>query len=167
MGRVRYLAVVALAAPSLLASCGVTHAGTALGGKSWWAQARASACVPAAFVRVDGHVTGVGNCAGMLVVPALKVTLDAGQQIGIHMMEEGTGPHGNQMVPAIPLPRSSRSSVVRLGTVSSDHATGTYQAIRPGHAALISSPTWCHVTRHRQLVKVSSSCPVVEVTVVP
>jgi hypothetical protein len=51
---------------------------------------------------------GVGNCAATLLVPAMKVTLDVGQRIDVHMTEEGTGPHGNRMVPAIPLPASSR-----------------------------------------------------------
>jgi hypothetical protein len=110
---------------------------------------------------------GVGNCAGMLLVPAQQVTLDVGQRIDVHMTEEGTGPHGNKWVPAIPLPRSSRPSVLMRSAISPDRATATYRAVRPGHAVLTSSPTFCLHTRHHQDRETTGSCPVVEVTVIP
>jgi hypothetical protein len=110
---------------------------------------------------------GVGNCAAMLVVPAMKVTLDVGQRIDVHMTEEGTGPHGNRMAPAIPLPASSRPSVLIRGAISPDRATATYRAVRPGHTALTSSPTFCLHTRHHRDRETTGSCPVIEVTVTP
>jgi hypothetical protein len=123
-------------------------------------------CGPPAWVRFDGHVGGVGDCAGLLLVPAVKITVHVGQRIDVHMTE-GSGPHGNRWVPAIPLPRSSRPSVVLPGAISPDRATETYRAARPGHAALASHTWACLVVRHRQSREVTGNCPVVEITVVP
>ena len=43
----------------------------------------------------------VGDCAGLLGIPARQVTLEAGQRIDVHMTEEGTGLHGDHWVPAL------------------------------------------------------------------
>ena len=109
----------------------------------------------------------VGNCAGMLVVPGQHVTVHVGQQIDVHMTEEGTGPHGSRMVPAIPLPHSSSPAVLIPGAISPDRATGTYRAARPGHAALTSPRTFCLITGQRRAShEIVGNCPVIEVTVV-
>lgn len=103
----------------------------------------------------------------MLVVPAQQVTLAVGQRIDVHMTEEGTGPHGNKWVPAIPLPASSRPSVLIRNAISPDRATATYRAVHPGHAVLTSFPTFCLHTRHHRDRETTASCPVIEVTVAP
>jgi hypothetical protein len=164
----RYLPVAAfVAAAALLPSCGTAHAGASFGGRPWWVQVRASACGPPAWVRFGGHVVPVGNCAGMLLVPAMKVTVHVGQRIDVHMTEEGAGPHGNRMVPATPLFQSSRQSVLKRGAISANRATGTYDAVRSGYAALTSSYAFClHIRRHRDR-ETTGSCPVIEVTVIP
>lgn len=163
---VRYSAAATfVAAAGLLASCGVAHARATPGGRPWWSQS--GACAPPALVRVDGHVMGVGDCAGALTIHADKVTLDVGQLIDVHMLEEGTGPSGNRVVPIFPLPRSSRASVVTPIAISADRATGTYRAVHPGQAALMSRTRACLVSHHRKSRKATGSCPVVEITVVP
>jgi hypothetical protein len=117
-------AFVAVAA-GLLASCG---------GKPWWSQTRSSACGPPALVRVGGHVKLAGDCAGMLTIPALNLTVHVGQQIDVHVL-------------AGPVPRSPRPSVLMPTSIGSGPATATYQGVRPGQAAVIpelghaSSPT--------------------------
>jgi hypothetical protein len=124
-------------------------------------------CGPPAQVRVHGHVRFVGNCAMMLLVPAQRVTLDVGQRIDVHMTEEGSGPHGNHLVPAIPLPASSRPSVLARSAISPDRATATYRADGPGQAVLTSARTFCLHTRDHRDRETTGSCPVIEVTVVP
>ena len=165
--RYPHAAALMLTAVGLLASCGVVHAGASSGDRPWWYRTGVSMCGPPAQVRLHGHVMSVGNCAGMLLVPAQQVTLDVGQQIDIHMTEEGTGPHGNKWVPAFPLPQSSRSSVLTRSAISPDRATASYRAVRPGHAVLMSSRTFCLHTRHHGFHETTASCPVVEVTVIP
>jgi len=169
VNRLRRNAVVAFVASAagLLASCGVAHAGAASSGRPWWWSQTVSFCGHPAKVRLHGHVMDVGNCAGTLGVPAQQVTLDVGQRIDVHMIEEGTGPRGNKWVPAIPLPASSRPSVLVRSAISPDRATATYRAVRPGHAVLTSSPTFCLHTRHHQFRETTGSCPVIEVTVIP
>jgi hypothetical protein len=99
---------------------------------------------------------------GYFLIPAQKATVRAGQEISVHMTEEPAGPSVSQLVPVFPLPRSSRLSVLADGAISPDRATGTYRAIRPGRAVLIS--------RARCLAgnkEISGSCPIVDVTVLP
>lgn len=154
-------AVAALVvATGLLGSCGVTHAG----GRPWWSQS--GSCGSPAVVRLPGHVLNVGTCAGSLQIPASVVTLDVGQQIDVHMTEEAD-PSGNRMVPVIPLPRSSRVSVVAPGAIGADRATETYRAVRPGRAVLMSHTQACFLVHHRKPGTTTGSCPVVEITVVP
>jgi len=162
----RYLVGVALVvAAGLLAACGMAHAGAASGARPWWSQS--GSCAFPALVRVHGRVMNVGTCTGFLEIPGPRVTLDLGQHIDVYVTEEGAGPSGNRLVPMIPLPRSSRPSVVTPGAISADRATGTYRAVRPGHAVLMSRAGGCLVTRHREPQKATGSCPVVEITVVP
>ena len=123
-------------------------------------------CGPPALVRVGGHIMSLGSCAGNLFLPAPKVRVHVGQEIDVHVTEEGTGPAGNQLVPLFPVPRSSRPSVLLPGAVGPDQATERYQAIRPGHAALIAQ-TSCTAISHGKILDVAGSCPLIEVTVVP
>jgi hypothetical protein len=102
----------------------------------------------------------VGDCAGYFLVPAQKATVRVGQQISVHMTEETAGPSGSRLVPVFPLPRSSRPHVLAEAAVSPDTATGTYRAVRPGRAALISR-AWCLAGNE----EISGSCPVLDVTV--
>jgi hypothetical protein len=111
-------------------------------------------------VQLDGRVIAVGDCAGYFLIPAQKATVRVGQEISVHMTEEPAGPSGSRLVPVFPLPRSSRLSVLADGAISPDTATGTYRAIRPGWAVLISR-AWC-LARNKEI---SGSCPVVDVTV--
>jgi len=103
----------------------------------------------------------------MLLVPAMKVTVHVGQTIDVHMTEEGAGPHGNRLVPGTPLPQSSRQSVLKRGAISANRATGTYDAVRSGSAALPPSPLFCLHDRHHRDRETTASCPVIEVTVIP
>ena len=163
----RHTALAAfVVAAGLLAACGVAHGASSSSDRPWWSHIE-GACGPPAQVRIGGQVMLVGNCAGMLLVPAQHVTLDVGQRIDVHMTEEGMGPHGNRWVPAIPLPASTRPSVLMRSAISPDRATGTYRAVGPGHAVLTSSPTFCLHTRHHRDRETTASCPVIEVTVVP
>lgn len=162
----RHMGVAAfVVAAGLLAACGVVHAGSASGARPWWSQS--GSCGFPALVRLPGRVMNVGTCTGFLEIPAPRVTMDVGQRIDVHMTEEGAGPSGNRLVPMIPLPRSSRPSVATPGAISADRATGTYRAVGPGHAVLMSRAGACLVTRHRELQRATGGCPVIEVTVVP
>jgi hypothetical protein len=169
---VRYLAVATFAAAvaGLLASCGVAHAGRSVSGgasrRPWWSRQGVSSCAYPAAVRLRDHVMNVGGCTGVLEVPALRVTLDVGEQIDVHMLVADADPSGSRVVPVIPLPRSSRPSVVTPGAISPNRATGTYWAVHPGRAVLVSPTRECLVSRHRGFRKPTGACPVVEVTVV-
>jgi hypothetical protein len=123
-------------------------------GQPWWSQPGTSACGAPALVRINGHVRGVGDCAGLLAIPALKVTVHVGQQIDVHM-------------DAGPPPYSSRRSVLLPSTASPDRAPGGYQAVRPGLATLISRTWPCLVSHHSPPRVITGTCPVIEVTVVP
>jgi hypothetical protein len=113
------------------------------------------------LVRANGQVISVGNCAGVFLVPARQVTVQAGQQIDVRMTEEPAGSSGNQLVPVFALPRSSRPAVLADGTVSQDRASETYLAVRPGHAVL-TTRAWCLAGSG----EIRGSCPVLDVTVV-
>lgn len=142
------VATLVVAAAGLLVGCG---AGTGTGaGTPWWYHPGVTTCGPPAQVRVGGRAMFVGSCAGILNGPAPKVTVHTGEEIDVHMTQEPAGPTGNQLVPILPLPRSSRPSVVRPGATSSDRATGIYWAVRPGHSVLMSR-----------------AGPILDVTVVP
>ena len=107
------------------------------------------------MVRIAGRVLGVGDCAGLFLVPADKVTVRVGAQIEVHMME---------LTPVFTLPTSSGPSVLQRVAVSPDGVTGTYRALRPGRAVLITV-AWCVVAKTSQEIK--GRCPVLAVTVVP
>ena len=80
----RWPAAVGFIAGAVLVSA-CASAGTR---SPWWHQTGASSCGPPALMRVAGQVTWLGNCAAAFVTPAAKVTVLAGQDIDIHMLEE-------------------------------------------------------------------------------
>ena len=128
------------------------HASVVSSGK-WWRGTGVSSCAPAALVHVAGSVMGVGDCAGLFVIPAEKVTVHVGEEIGVHMFEAGK---------LFTLPRSSASAVLRRIAVSPDGETGTYRAVHAGHATL-TSDAWCVGLRVKG--EITGRCPVLDVTV--
>jgi len=151
----------AAAAAFLLASCGLAHSGASASSRPWWYQTGTTTCATPAWVRVEGQVIAVGDCAGLFLVPARQVTVQAGQRIDVRMTEEYAGPSGNQLVPMFPLPHSSRPAVLADGAASQDRASETYRAMRPGHAVL-TTQGWCLAGG----AQIHGSCPVLDVTVV-
>ena len=119
---------------------------------AWWRPYPAANCGSPAFARVSGRVELVGDCAGLLIIPADAMTLRAGQPIDVHVLD-------------VSLPRSSDRAVLTQITVSPDGATGTYQALRPGHATLISAAGSCVGLTVKGEIK--GSCPFLDVTVRP
>jgi hypothetical protein len=100
----------------------------------------------------------------MFVTPAVKVTVHVGQDIDVHMTEESTGYSGTHLVPAFPLPYSSQPSVVARTTISTDKATGTFTARRPGHATLFTTAD-CLAAGSEQ--PTHGKCPALDITVLP
>ena len=123
-----------------------------------------SSCGIPAWVSADGKVTGVGSCAALFLIPAQAVTVQAGQQIGVQMLQEEASPGSPQvLVPVYPLPRSTDSWVLARTYVSSDQATATYTAMRPGRAVLVTKADCLPPGTLRSEVK---NCPVINVTVI-
>lgn len=122
----------------------------------WW-QREPTPCAPPALVRAAGHVLGAGTCTGQLAIPERKLTLSAGQRIDVHMLAPGV----------VPLPHSSRLTVLAPVAGSRNGTTQTYRAARPGHAVLVSGATGCFIFRHGEGRQTIRNCPVVAVTVVP
>lgn len=153
----RRAAVAALVAATacLLASCGQA--------KPWWDRWQSFTCGPPALMLLDGQLKGLGSCAGF--GGFYNLTLRVGQQIDLHMTELGSGPSGSQMVPIMPLLRSSRPSIVLLGAISPDRAAGTYQAVRTGSAALYSQVR-CLALHGQARETTGSNCLVIRVTVI-
>jgi hypothetical protein len=114
-------------------------------------------------MRVARHVMDVGSCGGSFVIPAAKVTVHVGQDIDVHMTEESVGYSGNHLVPDWPMPYSSRPSVLARTTISTDKATGTFTARRPGQAMLFTNAD-CMEPRSQQM---HGKCPALDVTVLP
>lgn len=153
------------AAIGLVASAAMVTACASTGPRSpWWKETGATSCAPPALMRVAGQVMSVGSCAGSLVIPAAKVTVHVGQDIDVHMLEEHAGYTGNRLVPVWPLPYSSRPSVLARTTISTDKATGTFTARRPGHAMLFTTAD-CLVASSQQSTR--GQCPALDITVLP
>ncbi len=117
---------------------------------AWWRPYPAGNCGGPAFARVSDRVELVGDCAGLLVIPADAMILRVGQRIDVHVLD-------------VSLPRSSDRAVLAQIAVSPDGATGTYQALRPGHATLISAAGWCVGLKVKGQIK--GNCPFLEVAV--
>jgi hypothetical protein len=127
----------------------------------WWEHPGATSCGPPALARVAGHVMNVGSCDGSFWLPVPKVTLRVGTAIDLHMTEQGTGPTGNQLAPASPLPYVSGTSALERTVTDSGKATATYKAVHPGGVVLITRGR-CILDGHSR-----PSCPVIDVTVIP
>ena len=119
---------------------------------AWWKHDPWTFCDSPALVRVSGRIRTVGDCGGLLIIPSDAMTLRAGQRIDVHILD-------------VSLPRSSDRVVLTQITVSPDGATGTYQALRPGHATLISAAGWCVGLKVNGEIK--GNCPFLDVTVLP
>ena len=117
---------------------------------AWWKPYPAPNCGSPALARVSGRVELAGDCAGLLVIPAGAMTLRVGQRIDVHVLD-------------VSLPRSSDRAVLAQITISPDGATGTYQALRPGRATLISAAGWCVGLKVKGEIK--GNCPVFDITV--
>jgi hypothetical protein len=128
--------------------------GSVVSNQKWWIW-RDVNCFPPAMVRVVDNVMPVGDCAGLLLVPARKVTLLVGEKIEVHMLEKE---------PFFTLPRSSAPAVLRLIAASPDGVAGTYSALQPGRAMLISH-AWCVGFRVKR--EIMGRCPVLDVSVIP
>ena len=152
------------AAIGFVAGAVLVTACASTGTSPWWRQTGTSSCGPPALMRVAGQVTWLGNCAAMFVTPAVKVTVHVGQDIDVHMTKESTGYTGTHFVPIFPLPYSSRPSVVARTTVSTDKATGTFTARRPGHAVLFTTALCWEVAKSKQT---RGKCPALDITVLP
>ena len=126
--------------------------------RPWWQPKRGQVtfCVPPVVARVQGNVLQLGNCEGLLGIPAQQITLRVGQQIDIHLVQEGA---------RYPLPRTSQRRVLVRTWTSADRATATYRAIHPGNAILASrSVNYECLGNGRDRYR---SCPVLNVTVIP
>jgi hypothetical protein len=82
-------------------------------------------------------VLASGGGAGNFLMSAPTVTVQAGQQIEVQMLQEEALPGSMRvLVPAYPLPRSMNTWVLVRTPASSAQATATYTAMHPGHATL-------------------------------
>jgi hypothetical protein len=79
-------------------------------------------------MRLAGQVTWLGSRGAAFVTSAAKVTVHAGQDIDIHMLEGHAGYTGNRLVPVWPVPYSSRPSVVARTAISSFGSSSQTQA---------------------------------------
>jgi hypothetical protein len=120
-----------------------------------------TSCAIPAWVHADGKVLAAGSCAALLLGSAQTVTVQAGQQINVDMLQEQT-PQGS--VPLYPLPRSTDSWVLARTFASSAQATATYTAMHPGRAVLVTKADCLPAGTLRSQVR---NCPVIDVTVIP
>ena len=138
----------------LVAGCGHGH-------QPWWSESGATSCGPPALLHAAGKVSTLGNCAGVFLSPAQKLTLNVGDTIGLYITQEGGGPSGSSPVP-VPsdqLPAVSGSSAVERTAARSDQATATFRAEHSGQATLII-PGRCLLDGHQR-----TGCPVLDITV--
>jgi hypothetical protein len=124
-----------------------------------------SSCLIPAWVRAGGQVLAAGACAGDFLTSAPAVTVQAGQQIEVQMLQQEAIPGSQRvLVPAYPLPRSTNSWVLIRTLVSSAQATATYTALHPGRATLVTT-AYCPPSGPPR--SEPTTCPVIDVTVIP
>jgi hypothetical protein len=110
-------------------------------------------------------VLASGSCAGNFLMSAPDVTVQAGQQIQVQMLQEEAIPGSMRvLVPAYPLPRSTNSQVLARTLASSAQATATYTAMHPGRATLVTKADCLPSSPPRSE---PTNCPVINVTVIP
>lgn len=139
----------------------IHHQGRA--GRPWWSETGVSSCGTPVLARVHGHRLYLGSCAGLLTVPAKRITLRVGQQVDIHMLQEQARTSG-QLIPVYPLPRTSRPSILTRTWISADRADASYRAVHQGQAILAS---WARCLSGSGSSEKTGRCPVLTVTVVP
>lgn len=123
-----------------------------------------SSCAIPAWVHADGKVLASGSCAGNFLMSAPAVTVQAGQQIEVQMLQEEAIPGSLRvLVPAYPLPRSTNSWVLVRTFASSAQATATFTAMHPGRATLVTK-AYCFPSG--TLRSEPKNCPVIDVTVI-
>ena len=123
-----------------------------------------SSCAIPAWVHAGGKELASGSCAGNFPMSAPAVTVQAGQQIQVQMLQEEAIPGSLRvLVPAYPLPRSTNSWILARTSASSAQATATYTAMHPGHATLV---TKADCLPPGTLRPVPTNCPVINVTVI-
>jgi hypothetical protein len=130
----------------------IRHASVISSG-NWWQWGGVN-CFPPAMVRVADRVSPVGDCAGLLVVPAKNVTLRVGEELEVHMFVIAAG---------FTSPGSSAPAVLRRVAVGPEGATSAYLGMHPGHAMLVSHGQCVGIRINGEIV---GRCPVLDVTVV-
>ncbi len=122
-----------------------------------------SSCAIPAWVHADGKVLAIGGCAGNFLTSAPAVTVQAGQQIQVQLLQEEALPGSMRvLVPAYPFPRSTNTRVLVRTSASSAQATATYTAMHPGRATLV---TKANCLPPGPLRSGPENCPVINVTV--
>lgn len=96
-------------------------------------------CSPPAAVWVHGRARLLGDCAGLLLVPAPTVTIRVGQLIGVHVAQ---APSRQGSVPWFAPPTSSSPSL-RQVALAGGGSTATYRAETAGRAVLRASRAQC------------------------
>jgi hypothetical protein len=123
-----------------------------------------SSCAIPAWVRTGGKVLASGSCAGNFLMSAPAVTVQAGEQIEVQMLQAEAIPGSLRvLVPAYPLPRSTDSWILVRTAVSSAQATATYTAMHPGRATLVTKANCLPSGTPRSAPE---NCPVIDVTVI-
>ena len=124
-----------------------------------------SSCAIPAWVHADGKVLASGSCAGNFLMSAPDVTVEAGQQIQVQMLQQEAIPGSMRvLVPAYPLPRSTNSWILVRTFASFAQATATYTAMHPGRATLVTKANCLPSGPPRSEPE---NCPVINVTVIP
>jgi hypothetical protein len=144
-------------------SCGSAGALTSSGTTTWWQGRGVSMCGSPAVYRINaGKVELLGDCAGVLLVPGVHVTVAPGSEIDIHIAQEGSGPAGTQLVPIYPTPSSTDGTVLVATRVADGGSTESFVAVGAGTAE-IETNGLCSVSATSP--NVDALCPVMEVGV--
>jgi hypothetical protein len=130
---------------------------------NWWQTTGTSACGPPASYRIDSvPLHYLGDCAGYLIDPPVKVTLAIGGVLDIHITEEASGPDGRLLVPIYPTPASANTSVLVATAVSDGGATESFRAVGVGSADVTTAAS-CLISP--TVVATDKRCPVLLVVV--
>lgn len=133
----------------------------------WWYRSGTSACGYPAMYRVGQHsLQYLGDCAGNFFVPPISVSVQVGDQVDVHMVQEYSGPSGDVLVPTNPAPTSSNPNVLRQTSVTDRGSTVSFEAASAGTAELSTATPFCiHSTP--PYASELGACPVLEVDVAP
>jgi hypothetical protein len=154
---------VTIAIGVALVSCGSAGTLSSSGTTTWWRGGGVTACGSPAVYRINsGKVELLGDCAGILLVPGVHVTVAPGSEIDIHVTQEGSGPEGTHLVPIYPTPSSTDETVLVATRVEDGGSTESFVALGAGNAEIETNGA-CLVSATSPTV--SASCPVLEVSV--